>query len=72
MYATLMPRLPRDFSLGEGSGLAEMALELRLMGRKDMLNLIRLLPMTAVEFLEEWFEFGGAQGRARHRWRSTA
>lgn len=56
VYATLMPRLPREFSLSEGSGLAEMALELHLMGRKDMLNLIRLLPMTAVEFLEEWFE----------------
>ncbi len=40
----------------EGYGLAEMALDLRLMGRKDMLNLIRLLPMTVVEFLEEWFE----------------
>lgn len=55
-YATLMPRLPRDFSASEGLGLANMALHLRRMGRKDMLNLIRLLPMTAVEFLEEWFE----------------
>ncbi len=26
------------------------------MGRKDMLNIIRALPMTAVEFVEEWFE----------------
>jgi phytoene dehydrogenase-like protein len=42
--------------LSEGYGLAEMALDLRLMGRKDMLNFIRLLPMTVVEFLEEWFE----------------
>jgi phytoene dehydrogenase-like protein len=56
VYATLMPRLPKRFSLDEGFGLAEMALELRLMGRKDMFNIIRLLPMTAVEFLEEWFE----------------
>ncbi len=56
VYATIMPRLPREFSAGEGYGLAEMAVKLRLMGRKDMLNLIRLLPMTAVEFLEEWFE----------------
>jgi phytoene dehydrogenase-like protein len=51
-----MPRLPKNFSLEEGYGLAETALDLRLMGRKDMLNMIRLLPMTAVEFLEEWFE----------------
>jgi phytoene dehydrogenase-like protein len=56
VYATLMPRLPKKLNLDEGFGLAEMALELRLMGRKDMLNIIRLLPMTAVEFLEEWFE----------------
>ncbi|HEY2980699.1 MAG TPA: NAD(P)/FAD-dependent oxidoreductase, partial [Anaerolineales bacterium] len=55
-YATLMPRLPKGFSAREGYGLLEMGLELRLMGRKDMLNLIRLLPMTAAEFLEEWFE----------------
>ena len=56
VYATIMPRLPKNFSLEEGLGLAEMDLELRLMGRKDMLNIIRLLPMTALEFLEEWFE----------------
>ncbi len=56
VYATLMPRLPKGFSIDEGLELAEMALDFRLMGRKDMLNIIRLLPMTAVEFLEEWFE----------------
>ncbi len=56
LYSTIMPRLPKNFSLEEGYGLAETALDLRLMGRKDMLNMIRLLPMTAVEFLEEWFE----------------
>jgi phytoene dehydrogenase-like protein len=33
-----------------------MGIDLRLMGRKDMLRVIRMLPMTAVEFLEEWFE----------------
>ncbi len=55
-YATIMPRLPRDVSLQEGLGLAAMGLHLRRMGRRDMLHLIRLLPMTAVEFLEEWFE----------------
>jgi len=31
-------------------------LELRLAGRKDMLNFIRALPMTAQELLEEYFE----------------
>ena len=55
-YATIMPRLPKGMSLREGLGLAEMGIDLRLMGRKDMLRFIRMLPMTAVEFLEEWFE----------------
>jgi len=55
-YATRMPRLPKDFSLAEGYGLFELGLDLRLMGRQDMLRLIRMLPMTASEFLEEWFE----------------
>ncbi|HSD83648.1 MAG TPA: NAD(P)-binding protein, partial [Anaerolineae bacterium] len=55
-YATIMPRLPRNFSLEEGYGLLELGLDLRLMGRRDMLNFIRLLPMTAQELAEEYFE----------------
>ncbi len=55
-YSTIMPRLPRNFSLEEGYGLLELGLDLRLMGRRDMLDFIRLLPMTAAEFLEERFE----------------
>lgn len=55
-YATIMPRLPKHFRLEEGYGLLELGIELRLMGRKDMLNVIRMLPMTVTEFLEEWFE----------------
>ncbi len=55
-YATIMPRLPRGFSPLQGYGLLELGLDLRLMGRSDMLRLIRMLPMTVVEFLDEWFE----------------
>jgi phytoene dehydrogenase-like protein len=55
-YSTIMPRLPKGYSASEGYGLLEMGLDLRMMGRKDMINLIRLLPMTAIEFVEEWFE----------------
>ena len=55
-YSTLMPRLPKNFSLAEGYGLLELGLELRLAGRKDMLNFIRALPMTAQELLDEYFE----------------
>jgi phytoene dehydrogenase-like protein len=55
-YATIMPRLPKDLNLQEGYGLLELGLELRLAGRKDMLNFIRALPMTAQELVEEYFE----------------
>ena len=55
-YSTIMPRLPKNFSLEEGYGLLELGLELRLAGRKDMLNFIRALPMTAQELTEEYFE----------------
>ncbi len=55
-YATIMPRLPRGMSLRAGLGLAELGLDLRLLGGKDMLRVIRMLPMTTLEFLEEWFE----------------
>jgi phytoene dehydrogenase-like protein len=55
-YATIMPRLPKNFTASEGYGLFELGLELRLAGRKDMLNFIRALPMTAQELVEEYFE----------------
>src|SRR5215210_5078671 len=55
-YSTIMPRLPKTMSLSEGYGLMELGLDLRLAGRKDMLNFIRALPMTAQELLEEYFK----------------
>jgi phytoene dehydrogenase-like protein len=55
-YSTIMPRLPKKLNVSEGYGLLELGLELRLAGRKDMLNFIRALPMTAQELVEEYFE----------------
>ncbi|HEU0296411.1 MAG TPA: NAD(P)/FAD-dependent oxidoreductase [Anaerolineales bacterium] len=55
-YVTIMPRLPMNFNAKEGFGLMELGLNLRLAGRKDMLNFIRALPMTAQELVEEYFE----------------
>ena len=55
-YSTIMPRLPKHMSLSEGYGLMELGLDLRLAGRKDMLNFIRALPMNAQELTEEYFE----------------
>jgi phytoene dehydrogenase-like protein len=54
--ATIMPRLPKNFSFAEGYGLAELGLDLRLFGDKDMMRIIRGIPMTAEEFTDEWFE----------------
>ncbi|HEX2697425.1 MAG TPA: NAD(P)/FAD-dependent oxidoreductase, partial [Anaerolineales bacterium] len=53
---TIMPRLPKNFSFDDGLGLAELGLDLRLMGGKDMMRIIRGIPMTAEEFTDEWFE----------------
>jgi phytoene dehydrogenase-like protein len=55
-YSTIMPRLPMNFTAKDGLGLMQLGLNLRLAGRKDMLNFIRALPMTAQELLEEYFE----------------
>lgn len=54
-YATPIPPLPK-FSISEGLPLAQLALKLRGLGAKDMYAFIRLLPMSAKEFLDEWFE----------------
>ncbi len=53
---TIMPRLPKNLSLTEGYGLAELGLDLRMLGSKDMMRVIRGIPMTADEFVDEWFE----------------
>jgi phytoene dehydrogenase-like protein len=55
-YSTIMPRLPMEFNTHEGFGLMDLGLNLRLAGRKDMLNFIRALPMSAQELVEEYFE----------------
>lgn len=51
-YSTIMPRLPMDANLE----LGKLGFDLRRMGAKDMMKIMRGLPMTAVEFVEEWFE----------------
>ncbi|HEX5838660.1 MAG TPA: NAD(P)/FAD-dependent oxidoreductase [Anaerolineales bacterium] len=55
-YSRIMPRLPLNFNAKEGLGLMDLGISLRLAGRKDMLNFIRALPMTAQELVEEYFE----------------
>jgi phytoene dehydrogenase-like protein len=54
-YKTPMPRLP-NIPVEEGLPLAVLGLKLRGMGAQDMYRIIRMLPMTVREFLDEWFE----------------
>ncbi|MBI5943865.1 MAG: NAD(P)/FAD-dependent oxidoreductase [Chloroflexi bacterium] len=53
---TIMPRLPKGFNFSEGVDLAKMGINLRMMGGADMMKIIRGIPMTADEFVDEWFE----------------
>jgi phytoene dehydrogenase-like protein len=54
-YRTIIPSLPKP-DLAGALDLADLALDLRLAGRKDMLNIIRALAMSALELTEEYFE----------------
>ncbi len=54
-YRTPMPRLPH-VSLSEGLPLAQLGMKLRSLGARDMFRIIRMLPMSALELAEEWFE----------------
>lgn len=60
--ATIMPRLPKNFSRGEGLDLARLGIKVRSMGGTDMMRIIRGIPMTAEEFVDEWFESDAVKG----------
>lgn len=53
---TIMPRLPKGFDISQGMDLAKMGINLRMMGGKDMMRIVRGIPMTADEFVDEWFD----------------
>jgi len=55
-YRTPMPRMKNIKPVADGLPLAKLALKLRRLGPKDMFRVIRALPMSALEFTEEWFE----------------
>ena len=54
--AKIMPRLPLGFTFSEGMDLAKLGIDLRMFGGPDMMRIIRGIPMTADEFVDEWFE----------------
>lgn len=43
-------------SLADMYNWANMALKTKRLGKKDMMELLRILPMTINEYLDEWFE----------------
>jgi phytoene dehydrogenase-like protein len=60
--ATIMPRLPKGFNFSEGMDLAKLGIDIRMMGGPDMMKIIRGIPMTAEEFVDEWFESDAVKG----------
>jgi phytoene dehydrogenase-like protein len=54
--SAIMPRLPKGFNASEGMALAKLGIDVRMMGGKDMMRIVRGIPMTADEFVDEWFE----------------
>jgi phytoene dehydrogenase-like protein len=61
VYSNPFPRIPKIDS-SETSVLAQIGLKLRGLGKKDMMEVIRLLPMSATELLDEWFESDALKG----------
>jgi len=58
----IMPRLPKGFNFSEGMDLAKLGIELRMQGGPNMMRIIRGIPMTAEEFVDEWFESDVVKG----------
>ena len=52
----LMPSLPTGFSFSEGLDLARLGIGLRMEGGPDMMRIIRGMPMTAEELVDDWFD----------------
>ena len=53
---------PPDPVDGSKAGLVSTALRVRRLGRRGMEDLFRLLPMSAADFLDEWFENDALKG----------
>lgn len=49
-------------SVADKMSWAKMALKTKRLGNKDMMELLRVLPMTVKEFLDEWFESEALKG----------
>ncbi len=55
VYAAPFPRVPQ-IDASEAPALAQLGLKLRGLGKTDMVEAVRVLPMSMLELLDEWFE----------------
>lgn len=53
---SLAPPAPKDLSLGDLVPWLKSALQVKRLGKREMMAFLRVLPMPAEEFLDEWFE----------------
>jgi phytoene dehydrogenase-like protein len=60
-YANTFPRVPK-IDPAEAPVLAQLGLKLRGLGKKEMMEAIRVLPMALTELLDEWFESDAVKG----------
>ena len=51
-----------NLDMGEMLRYGKLGLKLRRMGEKDMVNFIRLMPMSIAELLDDWFESDALKG----------
>ncbi len=59
---TAPPPDPMSRELGELARLAGLGLRARLLGRQGIEDLLRLLPMSVADFLDDWFETDALKG----------
>jgi phytoene dehydrogenase-like protein len=59
---TLTPPTLPDYRLAELFAWAPVALKLKRLGERDMLEFLRVLPMPVEEFLDGWFESTALKG----------
>lgn len=60
-YANTFPRVPK-IDPAEAPVLGQLGLKLRGLGKKEMMEAIRVLPMSLTELLDEWFESDAVKG----------
>jgi phytoene dehydrogenase-like protein len=56
------PDLKGPYSMGELFPWAKVALQARGLGERDMMEFLRVLPMSSYDFLSEWFDSDAVKG----------